>query len=137
MELLTTVLIASTCGYAGAFIAGRRDNRVAPMSADTKARAYRELLDALLKYEIACSEAAMAAMDNGVTEDMKRAVSDAGNGVIRLRNCIGFMLPLEIDVATEAAVSGTFGLEWGGRIEAARSARLNVSNRARQDAGAI
>ncbi|MCK4140003.1 hypothetical protein HFK85_21900 [Ralstonia pseudosolanacearum] len=133
MELLMTILIASLCGYAGAHFAGRGGKRAAIMSTDTKASAYRELLDALLKYEIACSEAAMAALDDAVTDNMKRAVSDAGNGIIRLQSCIGFMLPLEIDVAAESAISNTFGQDWGERVEAVRAVRQDVSKRARQD----
>ncbi|EGY62189.1 MULTISPECIES: hypothetical protein [Ralstonia] len=49
MELLMTVLIASLCGYAGAHFAGRGGKRAVIISTDTKASAYRELLDALLR----------------------------------------------------------------------------------------
>lgn len=133
MELLITILIASLCGYAGAHFAARGGKRAVIISADTKASAYRELLEALLRYEIACAEAAMAALDDAMTDNVKRAVSDAGNGIIRLQSCIGFMLPLEIGVAVESAMSNTFGQDWGERVEAARAVRQDVSKRARQD----
>lgn len=49
MELLTTVLIVSLCGYAGVHFAGRGGKRTAIISTDTRANVYGELLDVPLR----------------------------------------------------------------------------------------